>query len=191
VLCYNTHHVPTNTSDAKLPTCVLLFVDEFVYLGHVITNDVCDDRDSMRKYRSTCVRANVLKRTFVICSNDVKFILFLSYCTNLYCSSLWTNFTAQSLRKLNVCYNNALRCILNLPRSCSASTMFVCNNVNTCSALMRSSVYLLMSSQNTVIMTLCTSAWHFRSPIFCTTPRWRNACQVYMEACCTRVDISS
>jgi hypothetical protein len=44
----------------------LHFVDEFVYLGHVITNDLCDDRDIMRKYRSTCVRANILKRKFAM-----------------------------------------------------------------------------------------------------------------------------
>jgi hypothetical protein len=63
----------------------LIFVDEFVYLGHVITNDLCDDRDIMRKYRSTCVRANVLRRKFSMCSNDVKLFLFCGDCTHIYC----------------------------------------------------------------------------------------------------------
>jgi hypothetical protein len=45
-------------------------------------------------------------------------------------------FTAQSLRKLHVCYKYALRCILSLSSSCSASTMFVYNDVKNFSALL-------------------------------------------------------
>ena len=36
------------------------YVDEYVYLGHVITPSLNDDKDISRSKRAICVRANML-----------------------------------------------------------------------------------------------------------------------------------
>jgi len=48
-----------------------------------------------------------------------------------------------SYRKLNVAYNDAFRQLLQEPRWCSASQLFVLNNVPTFSANIRKLVYSL------------------------------------------------
>ena len=50
--------------------------------------DVC--RQTSKFY----AQANTLKRKFRYCSDDVKCMLFRSFCTNMYCSPLWFNSTS-------------------------------------------------------------------------------------------------
>ena len=107
----------------------LNFVVQTKYLGHILSYDLNDAYDIRRQYRSTCIRANMLCRKFKKCCNEVKCNLFKTYCTTLYCSSLWAKFTQVNIRELQVCYNNAFRKCMGLPRHCSASQMFVTSNV--------------------------------------------------------------
>ena len=51
--------------------------------------------------------------------------MFKSYCSTMYCFSMWFDSTVTSMKKLNIAYNNGLRRILNLPKYNSASEMFV------------------------------------------------------------------
>ena len=46
------------------------------------------------------------------CSNDVKIKLFNSYCTNSYCCTLWTKFTAVFKRKMVTAYKQVFRSCL-------------------------------------------------------------------------------
>ena len=119
----------------------LKFVQQFSYLGHVIVPNLSDDLDISRQYRSLCARANMLKRQFYACSQEVKTRLFQAYCTSLYTSQLWTEYTNSSLSKFTVCYNNAFRCIVGYPRSCSASGMFVSNRTGSFGELRRKLIY--------------------------------------------------
>ena len=57
-------------------------------------------------------QANTLLRNFRYCSDDVKCMLFRSFCTNMYCSPLWFNSTTSSIKKLKTSYNGALRQLL-------------------------------------------------------------------------------
>ena len=57
-------------------------------------------------------QTNTLLRNFRYCSDDVKCMLFRSFCTNMYCSPLWFNSTSSSIKKLKTSYNGALRCLL-------------------------------------------------------------------------------
>ena len=139
----------------------LAFVGKFTYLGHVLVPSLSDDSDISRQYRSLCARANMLKRNFYACSHEVKIKLFQAYCTSLYTSQLWVNFTRAQSKKCKVCYNNAFRCVLGYPRHCSASSMFVYNYVASYAELNRRIVYSfwtrIENSTNTLIRTLCAS----------------------------------
>ena len=70
------------------------------YLGLYITCDNRYDTDIRRQVKSTYSRGNMIFSKFRKCSSDVKVQLFKSFCTSVYCSSLWCHFTKKSLTKL-------------------------------------------------------------------------------------------
>ena len=86
----------------------------------------------------------MLKRKFYMCTNEVKSLLYKSFCTNFYCTQLWWKYSPESLRKLKVAYNNGLRKFLGIPKYSSASDMFVSNNILSFLCLRRKSVYSFM-----------------------------------------------
>ena len=47
--------------------------------------------DVKRQTRTFYTRANLLIRNFRHCTDKVKYYLFQSYCTSMYCSQLWFN----------------------------------------------------------------------------------------------------
>ena len=59
----------------------------------------------------------------------------------MYCSHLWCDFKNETLRRLIVGYNHSFRIIMKYPRHCSASGMFVFNNVPSFKELWRKSFY--------------------------------------------------
>ena len=61
---------------------------------------------------------------FSRCSNDVKIVLFNSYCTSLYCSYLWTEYKITSFSKIRIAFNNAYRRIFGLLNRDSAGAMY-------------------------------------------------------------------
>jgi hypothetical protein len=152
----------------------LNFVDNCTYLGHIICNDRKDNCDIRRQYRALCVRANVLLRRFAACSKTVKTQLFTSYCGNVYCGALWSNYSQSDMKALHVSYNNAYRWLIGQTRPYSASTMFACNSVKTFPALLRSTVFSLKSrvekTNNIVLsqvrdttvylLSKCVEQWH-------------------------------
>ena len=48
------------------------------------------------------------------CSPDVKCTLFKSFCSNMYCSTMWYNGTVTAMRKYRIAYNNSLRRLLGI-----------------------------------------------------------------------------
>ena len=74
----------------------------------------------MRKYYAN---VNMLLQKFSYCFSDVKCCtcMFKSYCSTMYCSSMWFDSTVTSMKKLKFAYNNGLRRLLNLPKYNSAS----------------------------------------------------------------------
>ncbi len=135
------------------------YADSCRYLGYIVSNTGSDDDDVKRQKRSLYATANRLKRQFVGCSFEVKKQLFTSYCSNLYCAQLWSRFTQASWSSVRVAYNNACRIVLGLERFCSASNMFVFNEMCNFEALLRKNIFgfisRILSSQN-VIMTVLT-----------------------------------
>ena len=94
----------------RLNSSPLNYCDNVTYLGHIITNTLNDELDIKRQYRSLCIRGNSLSRKFTNCSDKVKCLLFKSYCVNMYCPSLWVNFTLSSLNSLRVRYVITMHC---------------------------------------------------------------------------------
>ena len=121
----------------------------YTYLGHIITDNLCDEADIKAKVGCLYGRSNILLRKFYFCSERVKNRLFSSYCSNLYLCSLWENYRKSSMSRLIVSYNNAFRILHNLHMRCSASFMFANALVDSCSMCIRKSIFSLMSRLNT------------------------------------------
>lgn len=131
------------------------------YLGHIITDDLKDTEDMERQRRAISVRAGMLSRRFHLCSTNVKRTLFNAFCTSLYTSELWVDYTAFQWNKLKVSYNNAYRQLFRLPRYCSATEMFLEGRVHSFRALLRHCMgslwRRLRQSDNTIITAI--AAW--------------------------------
>ena len=56
------------------------FVQEFRYLGHVLSQKMSDDSDIKREIRNMYMRTNMLTQRFKRCSTDVKIRIFRAYC---------------------------------------------------------------------------------------------------------------
>ena len=126
----------------KNPTIMLCgaemtYVDSYSYLGCILSCDWMDDLDIARQRRASIIRANSLMRKFFKCTDDVKTLLFNTYCSNMYGSHLWTAYKKDSLYKLKVTYNNSLRKLFGLSWDCRASVMYVDRGLTGFDALRR------------------------------------------------------
>ena len=118
----------------------LNYVDTYRYLGCIISSDRSDGPDLDRQRRALYVSANRIKRQFCICNTEVKTLLFNALCGNMYCSHLWARSTKDSLNRVRVAYNNALRIIFNYDRYCSAGSMFVYHGIYSFNAMLRRNI---------------------------------------------------
>ena len=135
-----------------------------------INNNLTDDDDIARQKICFYAHVNVLARKFRFCSSGIKNVLFHSYCGTMYTSSLWCKFKKQSLKSVNVAYNNSFRIKHHLPSRCSASFMFVSNHIKSFNGLIRSSIFSLLrrlqDSVNPLFLYYLYTDIHFRSPMF-------------------------
>ena len=74
-------------------------VDKCKYLGIIVTETNCDG-DLNRQMRKYYAKANMLLRKFSYCSPDVKCCMFKSYCSTMYCSSIWFESTVTPMNKM-------------------------------------------------------------------------------------------
>ena len=134
------------------------FVNEVKYLGYILTPDNNDNHHIASLYRGLCIRANMIPRNFSKCTDDVKCLLFQSFCTSFYCMSLILKARMSDLKRLNVCYNNSLRRVFKVGRYTSISQMCVQNGIPTFVEIRRKSVVCLLkrlkSSNNSIIESL-------------------------------------
>ena len=139
----------------------LQFVNEFPYLGQIITNNLNDNTDIEHKRRKLCALGNMVTRRFAFCNTDTKLVLFRTYFYNIYGSSLWSNLTQEHLRRLKVVHNDILRRLTHTPRFHSASAMFQDCNLRTLKEITRFSINSLMSrlqsSNNALVQNILIS----------------------------------
>ena len=124
------------------------------YLGHIITNSLTDDDDIARPKRRLHSQANVLARTFCLCSTYTKITLFQAYCGPMYISSLWGKLKNLSLKSITITYSNSLRILLNLPSRCSTMFMFATNYIKSFNKCIRSSIFSLLYHLKTLYLSI-------------------------------------
>ena len=69
-------------------------IPEIKYLGYLLSEVQSDDEDIAKQMRT--IRSNKLLRMFTYCTIDVKMELFRSYCSSLYCCSMWSDYRKAS-----------------------------------------------------------------------------------------------
>ena len=123
-LCYKPNRIKIKPPNFALEEKVTPSVDQCKYLG-IIISVKNRDADLKRQIRKYYANVNMLLRKFIYCLPDVKCCVFKSYCSTMYCSSMWFDSIVTFMRKLKIAYNNGLSRMLNLPKYNSASEMFV------------------------------------------------------------------
>ena len=120
---------------------LLRWVTKYKYLGTILTDDLSDDSNMLRQRGICYARCNSLIRIFSSCSLNVKVKLFKTFCCIMYCCQIWSQYKKGTVRKLQVGYNHAFRRIMKYDRTCSASGMFVANNVMSFNEIWQKSLY--------------------------------------------------
>ena len=127
-------------------------IPETKYFGYLLSEDQSDDKDIAKQMRTLYIRSNKLLRMF-------------SYCSSLYCCSMWSDYRKASYKKLTVAFNNVHRRMLNLPWRCSASAMYVNYNLPNLDTVIRRNllgfIQRLSISQNSIIRAL-EHSWHIK-----------------------------
>ena len=130
---------------------------------------VFTDNDVCRQTSKFYAQANTLLRNFHFYSDDVKCMLFRSFCTNMYCSPIWFNSTSSSIKKLKTSYNGALRRLLLIKKPYSASTMFVTHGIPYFFELLRKCIFnfsqRISLSSNSIITACMTPTVFIHSPM--------------------------
>ena len=72
------------TPNIYLKDIVMSYVDDFKSLGHIINNDLTDDKDIERERRSLATKLNLIAHKFHFRSDDVNIVLFKCYYYQLY-----------------------------------------------------------------------------------------------------------
>ena len=115
-------------------------IHETKNVGYFLSEDQSDVEIS-KQIRTLYIRSNKLLRMFSYCTIDVKKEVFRSYCSSLYCCSLWSDYRKATYRKLTVAFNNFHRRLLVLPWRCSASAMYANYDLPNIDTVIRRSLF--------------------------------------------------
>ena len=147
--------------DLYLDNKKLSWVDEHKYLGVWITSDFSDNKDIKRQIRSIYSAGNMVISKFRKCTDTVKLQLFKSYCSSLYCSHLWIDYSTDIYHKLRVAYNNIFRHLFSINRRASISHAFVNFRVFSFHELVRNHINSFMKrilcSHNSLVIACISS----------------------------------
>ena len=99
------HNFPSFTAG----NTALKFVNQFKYLGNILTQNLRDDVDIEREIKCLFVRCNILMSRFKYCSLSVKLKLFQSYCICFYNTALWNSHNKATLDRFVSCYNKCVK----------------------------------------------------------------------------------
>ena len=113
------------------------------YWGILIQEKNCD-LDLRWQIRKFNANANILMRKIANCSPGIICYLFKTYCSNLYCSSLWFDSTKSSMKTLKIAYNNSLHRFLGISKYNSASQMLTNLTIPSFSELNRKYAFSFM-----------------------------------------------
>ena len=138
------------------------------YLGYIISGD---NQAITKEKRGIYARGNMLHRKLKACNNEVKKKLFVSYCTSLYCSAVWSTYAPKRvMEEIHIAHNDAYRLLFKLPRGLiSVSQHFVTAGIPNFTMIRRRHMYSLykriLSSSN-VIINAITDPFTFISTLY-------------------------
>ena len=122
-----------------------------------------------RQIRGLFARGNMIIKGFRFCSDDVKILLFKTFCSSMYCAHVWSAYSTATFAKLRISFNKVFRILMSLERRSSISQAMLDANVNTFDIIIRNCIYSFMKriemSDNLVINTIINSFYHHSSPI--------------------------
>ena len=151
-------------NNEQIPT-----VNNFKYLGHILTTNMSDDQDIGRQRKKIYAQGNSILRKFHMCSVEVKVTLFKSYCTSLYTAHLWTNYSNKALNDFYIAYHNVMKLFMGLPKREHNRPLCVTHEIPYGPALIRNYIYKFMCrlniSTNSILHTLNNSDCKYKSPI--------------------------
>ena len=155
--------------ELTLSSSALRVVNQHNYLGVTLCTDMSDDLSLEKQCKSLYARGNLILRHFRKCSDDVRILLFNSYCTAFYGSSLWYNFKSESFRRLKTAYNRIFRLFFNIKGIVSVSQCLVKLNLNPFAVILRKSIFSLrkriFNSENRVVNVIATSIFSMTSKL--------------------------
>ena len=149
--------------------CIKL-VNEYKYLGVIMSDNCKDDLDINKQMRSLYARGNSLIKNFKKCSDEVKCQLFKTYCNSLYSCQLWCSFNLGSLNRIRVAYNRIFRILMGLKHRVSMSQIFLELGIQHFDIIIRKSIVgfikRLELSDNVLIKTIVNSSFYMHSNMF-------------------------
>jgi len=80
----------------------------------MISGTNADDADIQREITNKFVRTNIILCRFSLCSNNVKTVLFKTYCLCRYDTALWKTYNFGTLGKLRSCYHRCVKYSLDI-----------------------------------------------------------------------------
>ena len=141
-----------------------------MYLGFIMTSRNDESDIITKETRALYARGNMLLSKFRHCTQDVKRNLFTTYCSSLYCCSIWSAYDNSTLRSIHFAHNDVLRVMFHLPRHTRVSNIFVKQNIPSCPVLRRKLVYSMykqvLTSSNSLVQALVDSNFFLMSKIF-------------------------
>ena len=114
----------------------LSIVEEFRYLGHIMTADSRDDRNIKKQFRRQNAVGNMQVRKISFAPIEAKIQLFKSYYYPIYGCALWRHSFQNSIRKLTVSYSNTVKRLINVP-TYSSSLAFEINATDHTNVVLR------------------------------------------------------
>ena len=158
--------------------CIEL-VSKYKYLGLMICNNIADDEAISSQIRSLYARGNVLIKHFNFCSDDVKSLLFKTFCSSLYCCHLWCKCSTESRRRIKVAHNRVFRVLMKLEHRVSMSHTFLLYNIMHSDVIIRNAmngfVSRINASDNVLIFTIINSTYYIYSKMY---QHWYSALNV-------------
>ena len=92
-------------------------IQEFRYLGHVMTADCRNDKDIKKQFMRQNAVGNMLVRKSSFAPVEAKIQLFKSYRYAIYGCALWRHSYQNSIIKLTVSFSDTFKCLINVPRT--------------------------------------------------------------------------
>jgi hypothetical protein len=143
---------------------LLCYVNEYKYLGHLITCDLKDDNEIKAQIRLFYARGNSIIRDFKFASLAVKCHLFSVFCDVPYCAYLWCNFTVSVFNTAKRAFSQVFRKLTGFTHTVvqSNSLMFVNLFISTFDEVLRKKSFSFLSrlhlSNNPIVNAALTSS---------------------------------